>query len=435
MNYKKGIKTAFKRSIKGTNGIISTGSKYGDRDGLNDTTVNALVQTKVIVDGSKKSVAIGKLLLDFFKWSMRISSNSGLFGIIIAVILLIVIIIESTGAPIIITQNMLSPKAAITIIKELIGLKQSLLDKIKDSVHGANEVRFVTPNSNGKLSIDAKKILAYMAVKNKQKLDGSEEQLAQLKDLFDKMYKYKVIIYNDVSLTGEHLDNYKIAEIDITVKDIDKIIEEEEWTKKQKDLYNMISSTIDLKKLYPDLDMEELEIKNVLYQSGDLQKIINSAKEIGTRQDLINVARSLIGRVKYFWGGKSAAGYNPMWGSMQMVQAPGDSTTGTYQPYGLDCSGFVDWVYKTSGAGNILTGGTDQQWTNTVQISENELLPGDLGFMAPYGAVSNHIGIFSSRNTNGVKTFIHCTGGKGVVENQTQAFRYWRRAIVNFKGE
>ena len=64
------------------------------------------------------------------------------------------------------------------------------------------------------------------------------------------------------------------------------------------------------------------------------------------RRAVVETACSLVGKVNYFWGGKSLVfGWDERWGTIQKVTAAGSSTTGTYRPYGMDCSGFVDWVF------------------------------------------------------------------------------------------
>ena len=58
------------------------------------------------------------------------------------------------------------------------------------------------------------------------------------------------------------------------------------------------------------------------------------------REAVVRTACSLVGKVNYFWGGKSLViGWDVRWGELRQVTAAGNSTTGTYRPYGLDCSG------------------------------------------------------------------------------------------------
>ena len=58
------------------------------------------------------------------------------------------------------------------------------------------------------------------------------------------------------------------------------------------------------------------------------------------RRAVVETACRLVGKVNYFWGGKSLViGWDSRWGELRQVTAAGSSTTGTYRPYGLDCSG------------------------------------------------------------------------------------------------
>lgn len=58
------------------------------------------------------------------------------------------------------------------------------------------------------------------------------------------------------------------------------------------------------------------------------------------RRMVVTYALALVGKVDYFWGGKSLMlGWDDRWGELTEVTAEGSATTGTEQPYGLDCSG------------------------------------------------------------------------------------------------
>ena len=135
------------------------------------------------------------------------------------------------------------------------------------------------------------------------------------------------------------------------------------------------------------------------------------------REHILKTALSLVGRVPYFWGGKSPPGWNDEWNTPKLVTSAGSSSTGTIRPYGLDCSGFSDWVYKTA-VGVSLYGSTWSQWDNSYAISASELLPGDLGFlMNEDGAGWNHVLLFAGYGSEGQRMWVHCTSGKGVVLN------------------
>lgn len=148
-----------------------------------------------------------------------------------------------------------------------------------------------------------------------------------------------------------------------------------------------------------------------------------------TRKHILSTALSLVGKIPYFWGGKSDAGWNDEWNTPKVVTATGSSATGTILPYGLDCSGYTDWVFKTA-MGVSIKAGSWNQWDNSYAITEAELLPGDLGFMAVPGTVPvNHVLIYAGENEDGAHMWVHCTSGSGVVLNSPDYVSYYRRPI------
>lgn len=147
------------------------------------------------------------------------------------------------------------------------------------------------------------------------------------------------------------------------------------------------------------------------------------------RKELMRVALSLVGRVPYFWGGKSAAGWNDEWNTPKLVTSAGSSSTGTIRPYGLDCSGYSDWVYKTALGHSLHSGGTWSQWDNSFEITSAELQPGDLGFMDKPGAVPiNHVLLYAGTDSSGNRLWVHCSSSAGgVALNSPTYVKYYRR--------
>lgn len=136
-----------------------------------------------------------------------------------------------------------------------------------------------------------------------------------------------------------------------------------------------------------------------------------------TRKSIVETGLSLVGRVPYFWGGKSDAGWNDQWNTPKLVTSAGSITTGTLRPYGLDCSGFTNWTYITAIEKNI-SSGSYGQWDDTYSISSDELLPGDLGFLAKEdGSGWSHVLMFAGYGENGERMWVHSTSGEGVVLN------------------
>lgn len=167
-------------------------------------------------------------------------------------------------------------------------------------------------------------------------------------------------------------------------------------------------------------------LKRTLYETVDPQSpglldtelaaFVNAQNCGAARKTILITGLSLVGKVPYFWGGKSAAGWNDEWNIPRQVTAEGSPTTGTIRPYGLDCSGFTAWVYSTAFGADI-GAGTSGQFANTVSVSDAELLPGDLGFLADPAGGYSHVLIFAGYAEDGQRRWLHSTGGEGVVLN------------------
>lgn len=133
------------------------------------------------------------------------------------------------------------------------------------------------------------------------------------------------------------------------------------------------------------------------------------------RRMVVTYALALVDRVDYFWGGKSLVlGWDDHWGELAEVTAEGDDTTGSERPYGLDCSGFVDWAfYNASGGGCVLGqgGGAAAQHGQCVDIPWEEVQPGDLVFYPE----DDHVGIAAGRDGQGRLLVVYCAAGAGGV--------------------
>ncbi len=133
------------------------------------------------------------------------------------------------------------------------------------------------------------------------------------------------------------------------------------------------------------------------------------------RRMVVTYALALVDKVDYFWGGKSLVlGWDDRWGELTEVAAEGSDTTGTEQPYGLDCSGFVDWAFYNASGGEYVIGqggGAAAQHANCVDIEWDEVQPGDLLFYPE----DEHVGIAAGRDWLGRLLVVHCASGTGGV--------------------
>lgn len=148
-----------------------------------------------------------------------------------------------------------------------------------------------------------------------------------------------------------------------------------------------------------DVEISDAALRDIL------QNLPEAVSE--KRKATVKTAFSLVGKVSYFWGGKSSAiGWDSRWGTPKKVTATGSNTTGMTIPYGLDCSGFVDWVFNnTFGVVVGHGGGARSQYSYCRKISWAEAQPGDLVFYPDLG----HVGIVAGYDGEGNVLIVHCS--------------------------
>lgn len=141
------------------------------------------------------------------------------------------------------------------------------------------------------------------------------------------------------------------------------------------------------------------------------------------RKAVVETAVQLVGRVSYFWGGKSLTlGWDDRWGVPTKVTAAGSGSTGTVRPFGLDCSGFVDWTFYNATDGSYYPGrggGAATQHSYCTNISWSDAQPGDLVFYPD----DSHVGIVGGKDADGNLLIVHCSGGaNGVIITGSAGF-------------
>lgn len=223
----------------------------------------------------------------------------------------------------------------------------------------------------------------------------------------DRVERLRAVFWDMCSITTEvesieHEDSTEtILHITITARTADEMRTAYSFTDFQnQSLTELLAEQDALDQLLGDLTISQADALELLKAlPADLSP---------ERRAVVETACKLVGKLNYFWGGKSLTiGWDPRWGTLQMVTVPGNSTSGTYRPYGMDCSGFVDWVfYNISGGEYVLGhgGGAHAQHTYCDPISWDEALPGDLVFYPE----DSHVGIVGGRDENGDLLIIHC---------------------------
>ena len=246
-----------------------------------------------------------------------------------------------------------------------------------------------------------------------------EEKLQLLREIFFDANKLKY------ELTTRTVDGKRITTLHISVqtKDAMRMADEYGFTDQQREMLEEL--------LKPDYDDIFLSLIGN-YQPGGMPIGPVDISDIqGTlpddldplRESIVLTAYQLLGKVTYFWGGKSLVlGWDSRWGTPTTVTAPGSGSTGKVLPFGLDCSGFVDWTFYNATNGAYLPGrggGAASQHGYCTNIAWSDALPGDLVFYAD----DSHVGIVCGYDNVGNILVIHCSGGQnGVVVTGREGF-------------
>lgn len=246
-----------------------------------------------------------------------------------------------------------------------------------------------------------------------------EEKLQLLREVFFDANK---LVYE---LTTSIVDGAQktILHISLQIKDAMQMADEYGFTDQQREMLEEL--------LKPDYDDIFLSLIGN-YQPDDTPIGPVDISDIqGTlpddldplRESIVLTAYQLLGKVTYFWGGKSLVlGWDSRWGTPTTVTAPGSGSTGKVLPFGLDCSGFVDWTFYNATSGAYLPGrggGAASQHGYCTNIAWSDALPGDLVFYAD----DSHVGIVCGYDSVGNILVIHCSGGQnGVVVTGREGF-------------
>lgn len=235
----------------------------------------------------------------------------------------------------------------------------------------------------------------------------TEEKLDILRQIFWDM---NAISYWVETISGdEDESDTVILHITVTVKDHLQMADEYRFNAEQHKLLEELMQPeyeelfMRLTGSYQDIALGDKEAAEIMKKlPADLSE---------ERKQVVLTAYQLLGKVNYFWGGKSLVlGWDSRWGTPMEVTAAGSSTTGTMRPFGLDCSGFVDWVFYNQSGGSYVIGhggGASSQHSYCTDISWSDAQPGDLVFYPG----DSHVGIVCGFDGNGNVLIIHCASG------------------------
>lgn len=239
----------------------------------------------------------------------------------------------------------------------------------------------------------------------------TEEKMEILREIFWDM---NAISYHLETVSGgEDEGDTVILRITVTVKDHLQMADEYRFNADQRKLLEELMQPeyqelfAALTGSYQDIELSPDEVAKIMENlPADLSE---------ARREVVLTAYQLLGRVHYFWGGKSLViGWDSRWGMPMEVTAEGSSTTGTVRPFGLDCSGMVDWVFYNQSGGQYVIGhggGATAQHSYCTPIAWSDAQPGDLVFYPG----DSHVGIVCGFDSSGNIMVIHCASSENNV--------------------
>lgn len=223
----------------------------------------------------------------------------------------------------------------------------------------------------------------------------------------DRVDRLKAVFWSMAELTsevetvGEDDEERSILHITVTPKSAEEMSAACRFTAYQR---KALSELLDDPAL---LDALLYDLKSLQYDAAMLRRTL--PKELSQeRRAVVQAALSLVGKVNYFWGGKSLMlGWDGRWGRLAKVTADGSSASGTYRPYGLDCSGMVDWAFYNATGGEYVIGhggGATMQHRYCTPVRWEDAQIGDLAFYPD----DEHVGIICGRDKHGSILIVHC---------------------------
>ena len=235
----------------------------------------------------------------------------------------------------------------------------------------------------------------------------TEEKMEILREIFWDMNT--ITYWTEIVPGGKDEADTVILHITVTIKTHLQMADEHQFNTEQRRLLEELMQPkyqelfMALTGSYQDIELSPDEVAKIIENlPADLSE---------NRKQVVLTAYQLLGKVHYFWGGKSLIiGWDSRWGMPMKVTAEGSSTTGTVRPFGLDCSGMVDWVFYNQSGGQYVIGhggGATAQHSYCTPIAWSDAQPGDLVFYPG----DSHVGIVCGFDSGGNIMIIHCASG------------------------
>ncbi len=416
---KKKATKATKKAVKTQKEATKKAAKEAAKRAKQTAQKTAQVAKVVAVKTAKAVAAIGKAIATAVtKAATAFFAAFGWVGVIVVLIILIVIVIVAAiaGSPFgIFISDEAADSGSIPVSSIVNECNMELSAKLTEIEDNTTHDRIVMEGEQADWSL----ILSLFAVKVAGVDDETVQDVVVIDDA--KKEKLKDVFWDMHTITtrteteGGGEDAETVLYITINTKTKYEMILEYDFTNKQKEA---------LETLLENADGFISTTQSLAISDATAQEVIDNLPESlsDERKSVVIKACSLVGKLTYFWGGKSSAiGWDPEWGKMKLVTAEGSRSTGCMRPFGLDCSGFVTWSFINAGfSASSIGHGTSSQVSKGTRISLSLAQPGDLAF---YNDIS-HVGIVGGKDESGNILVIHCSSGANNVVITTGGFGF-----------
>jgi len=464
---KRGVKTA-NSTVKTTEKSIKTAEKAA-KASAKAAKATAKTAAKVAKVAAQAAFRLTKLTVKAAVTAVKaiIAAVKGLTAAIAAggwVVLVVILVIGAIAALLLSPFGILTGGGADgtpTITEAVQMINGELYEKVDAIQSGAGdvaEVRLLYNNSAAAAYVDNwADVLAVFAVRanmdEQNPMDVvvmDDARMALLQETFWDMTSVSHVIEErkaEPTGTGEDSGNgetetERILIIHINSKSFRDMISVYNFNAEQTKMLEEMMSP-DMRKLLQDLTGSDACLRLSSEKIAEIMKTL-PADLIPQRLKVVLTAYSLVGKVHYFWGGKSTAiGWDTRWGLPRVVTSGGSPTTGTIRPFGLDCSGYVSWVFinaaGTADALETIGNGSSNQWNKCKAVSWDDALPGDVAWLYVPGSEDvNHVGVVVGTDADGDLLVAHCSSSRNnvvVTKARDSGFRYIRRPTAFYIDE
>ena len=403
---KKTVKTA-KRAVKTQKEITKKAAKQAAKQAKQAAQKASQVAKATAKAAVKITVKVAQMVVAATKAVISALAALGGWAVLLVALIVVIVVAAIAASPFgIFISDEAADNDSIPISAIVAECNMELSNKLDDIENAAaadrSEIIGEQANWDLVLAIFATKVAGVEDNTVEDVVVITEDKKQKLKDVFWDMHE--ITSRTETVANGD--TNEKVVYITITAKTKEEMIEKYHFTRKQQEALNTL------------LEQDEVLIsatQSLAVSDATAQDILKNLPDtLSTeRKKVIKAACSLVGKVNYFWGGKSSAiGWDSEWGKLKTVSAEGSKTTGTKRPFGLDCSGFVTWSFINSGFNASQIGhGTQGQIAKCSRISWSNAQAGDLAF---YSDLS-HIGIIAGKDADGNILVIHCSSGRNNV--------------------